>query len=58
LCRRFDSVLSHHYYSNHIHIGGVAKWLNAADCKSAPSGFGGSNPSPTTIFYQAYVKIF
>ena len=30
--------------------GGVAKWLNAADCKSAPSGFGGSNPSPSTIY--------
>ncbi len=31
-----------------IYDGGVAKWLNAADCKSAPSGFGGSNPSPST----------
>jgi hypothetical protein len=35
--------------------GGVAKWLNAADCKSAPSGFGGSNPSPSTISYRGIV---
>ncbi len=30
MCRQFDSVPRHY--------GGVAKWLNAADCKSAPSG--------------------
>src|SRR5690625_7900485 len=32
-----------------LYTGGVAKWLNAADCKSAPIGFGSSNlpPSPT-----------
>ena len=24
--------------SSTIYVGGVAKWLNAADCKSAPSG--------------------
>ncbi len=29
--------------------GGVAKRLNAADCKSAPPGFGGSKPSPSTM---------
>ena len=29
--------------------GGVAKWLNAVDCKSILSEFGGSNPSPPTI---------
>ncbi len=29
--------------------GRVAEWLNAADCKSVPSGYGGSNPSPPTI---------
>ena len=28
-----NSVILHHLY-----VGGVAKWLNAADCKSAPSG--------------------
>src|SRR5690625_1439052 len=28
--------------------GGVAKWLNAADCKSAPIGFGSSNLPPST----------
>ena len=31
--------------SRAINLGKVAKWLNAADCKSAPVGFGGSNPS-------------
>ena len=39
-----------------ILYGGVAKWLNAADCKSAPSGFGGSNPSPSTIVYYVLMK--
>ena len=29
--------------------GGVAKWLNAGDCKSSPPGFGSSNLSPSTI---------
>src|SRR5699024_1043487 len=33
-----------------LYYGGVAKWLNAADCKSAPSGFGSSNLSPSTIY--------
>ena len=28
--------------------GGVAKRLNAADCKSAPNGFGSSNLPPST----------
>lgn len=32
--------------------GEIAKWLNAADCKSAPSGFGGSNPSLPTSYHQ------
>ena len=32
-----------------LNDGGVAKWLNAADCKSAPSGFGSSNLPPSTI---------
>ena len=36
LCRRFDSVSRH--------SGGLAKWLNAAVCKTALSEFGGSNP--------------
>ncbi len=31
------------------YIGEIVKWLNTADCKSAPSGFGGSNPSLPTI---------
>ena len=29
--------------------GRVAKWPNAVDCKSIPNGFGGSNPSSSTI---------
>ena len=33
--------------------GQVAEWLNAADCKSAPSGYGGSNPSLSTNFLKA-----
>ena len=28
----------------------------AADCKSAPSGFGGSSPSPPTKSYLKYGK--
>ena len=32
----------------HIVCGWVAKRLNAADCKSAPTGFGSSNLSPST----------
>ena len=28
--------------------GGLAKWPNAADCKSVLSEFGGSNPSAST----------
>ena len=43
MCRRFDSVPSHHLN------GGVAKWLNATDCKSVPSGFESSNLSPSII---------
>ena len=29
--------------------GQVAEWSKAADCKSAPSGFGGSNPPLPTL---------
>ena len=39
---RFNS-----FYS--MPFGRVAKRLNAADCKSAPLGFGSSNLSPPTI---------
>jgi hypothetical protein len=35
--------------------GGIGEWSNPADCKSAASGFEGSNPSPTTICYDAGV---
>src|SRR5699024_2325431 len=43
------AVAMHKLISNWLYYGGVAKWLNAADCKSAPSGFGSSNLSPSTI---------
>ncbi len=33
--------------------GGVAERLNASDCKSDPSGYGGSNPSSSTNFFKA-----
>ena len=46
LCRRFDSVPRHQ-------AGGVAKWLNAAVCKTALSEFGGSNP-PSSIIGISY----
>ena len=29
--------------------GGVPEWPKGADCKSAGSAFGGSNPPPSTI---------
>src|SRR5690625_3384304 len=38
-------------YKVGLEYGGVAKWLNAADCKSAPSGFGSSNLPPSTIIH-------
>ena len=44
--QRFEPVNLHHV------DGEVAKWLNAADCKSAPSGFGGSKPPVSTTFYK------
>ena len=30
--------------------GGVPEWPKGADCKSAGSAFGGSNPPPSTIY--------
>ena len=50
--RGFESLfLLHKFNNSFLQCGGVAKWLNAADCKSAPSGFGGSNPSPSTNLF-------
>ena len=41
--------LSIHQNIRKLPFGRVAKWLNAADCKSVTSGFGSSNlPPPTT----------
>ncbi len=34
-----------------FYCGGLAKWPNAADCKSVLSEFGGSNPSASTSFF-------
>ena len=52
MCRRFDSV------SRHILIlhGRVAKRLNAADCKSAPSGSGVRIP-PLPSLYGHSLKV-
>ena len=36
--QRFEPVSLHHFLAPTIKHGGVAKWLNAADCKSVPSG--------------------
>ena len=30
--------------------GGVPEWPKGADCKSAGSAYGGSNPPPSTIY--------
>jgi hypothetical protein len=30
-------------------VGGVPEWPKGADCKSAGSAYGGSNPPPSTI---------
>ena len=38
-------------YNNKNLYGGIAKWSNAADCKSVPNGFGSSNLSSSTIFF-------
>ena len=32
--------------------GGVPEWPKGADCKSAGSAFGGSNPPPSTILIR------
>ena len=37
--------------------GGIPEWLKGADCKSASSAFGGSNPPPTTIFDKSFAGI-
>ena len=52
MCRRFDSV------SRHISLisGRVAKRLNAADCKSAPSGSGVRIP-PLPYLYGHSLKV-
>jgi hypothetical protein len=33
------------------------KWLNTADCKSALSEFGGSNPSSSTSFFTHHESL-
>jgi hypothetical protein len=33
------------------------KWLNTADCKSALSEFGGSNPSSSTINFETLAQL-
>ena len=36
--QRFEPVNLHHFFEFIISYGGVAKWLNAADCNSVPFG--------------------
>ncbi len=40
-----------------VFSGGVPEWLKGADCKSASSAFGGSNPPPTTIFIVEDLRV-
>lgn len=49
LSRQTVSLLSGVQIPYRSPYGRVAKWLNAADCKSAGSSFEGSNPSSPTI---------
>ena len=51
MCRRFDSVSRHN-----LIIGRVAKRLNAADCKSAPSGSGVRIPPLPLLQLRAQFK--
>ena len=39
-----------------IFFGGVPEWPKGADCKSAGSAFGGSNPPPSTIISSTEFK--
>ena len=49
--------LSIHHNAQKPNSGRVAKWLNAADCKSVTSGFGSSNlPPPTIKVYWGVAK--
>ena len=61
--RGFEPLSIHHFFIRVLYdsnpslvnfiYGGVAKWPNAVDCKSIPSGFGSSNlSSSTTIGVQ------
>jgi hypothetical protein len=34
--------------------GGVPEWLKGTDCKSVGYAYVGSNPTPSTIFMQAF----
>ena len=61
----FFSVKSLHSISNYCNIseyeilifaGGVAKWLNAADCKSAPSGSAVRICPPPPLGYSQAVR--
>ena len=57
--RGFEPLSIHHFFikgvigfksfAGKFQFGGVAKWPNAVDCKSIPSGFGSSNLSSSTI---------
>ena len=51
--RRFEPVILHHLIK---YCGGVAKWLNAADCKSAPSGSAVRICPPPFLGYSQAVR--
>ncbi len=38
-------------------FGGVPEWPKGADCKSAGSAYGGSNPPPSTIYYMEHPRV-
>ena len=65
--RGFEPLSIHHFFikgvigfksfAGRYQFGGVAKWPNAVDCKSIPSGFGSSNlSSSTTLGYSQAVR--
>ena len=36
--------------------GGVPEWPKGSDCKSDGSAFGGSNPPPSTIYFEFWCE--
>ena len=40
-----------------LFLGGVPEWPKGADCNSAGSAYGGSNPPPSTKFFMVEDKV-